>query len=242
MSTAYPTALYTAVHTGNPGDLQFYIDACAGAGPVLELGCGSGRIAAALVASGHEVYGVDTDATALAAAADQSVNTVHADMRDFHIRRRFHRILIPYNGLYCLLSDADVIACLNTARRHLAPGGQLVFDTYNGDAIDQTAVALAAELGEASLGVVDASGQCWEVLESTLCEPANQLVTACYTYRPLNGDPSVQTEIRQRYLHSTQLLELLGEAGMMATSLHGDFNQAPFDAESEFMVVRAERW
>ena len=53
--------LFSLLHTGSPGDVDFYTAACRGAGSVLELGCGFGRLLAPLAQAGLQVTGVDSD-------------------------------------------------------------------------------------------------------------------------------------------------------------------------------------
>lgn len=111
-------------------DVPWYLALAARAGgPVLELACGTGRVAAPLVAAGHTVVGVDIDVAMLQAARHRGVHQlVAADMRRFSLRSSFGLALIAYNSLQLLLSDADRVATLTTALDHLRPGGLLALE------------------------------------------------------------------------------------------------------------------
>ena len=63
-----PAELYARLHRGNPGDLDFYRRACAGASSVLELGCGHGRVLRAIATPETHLVGVDLDPELLALA------------------------------------------------------------------------------------------------------------------------------------------------------------------------------
>ena len=125
------------------------------------------------MADGHEVFGVDNDEEALTLARVRGVLVVEDDMRKFRIRRRFARVLIPYNGIYCLLDDDDVVACFNCVRRHLKPGGQLLLDIYAGDAMDAGSADSIESAVEDYLGRVEAQGRRWDVFEGSDWSPVH---------------------------------------------------------------------
>ncbi len=102
--------------------------ATAGEGAVLDLGCGTGRVALHLARRGHKVIGVDHDATLLAVlrerAGDLAVEPVHADVREFELDRPVALALAPMQTLQ-LLEGADArIACLRRVAAALAPNGR----------------------------------------------------------------------------------------------------------------------
>lgn len=235
----YPAALYAAVHAGNPGDLAFYRQACAGVRTVLELGCGNGRVGAILAASGADVVGLDVNFDALAAARHRGLACVAADMRSFCFRRRFERILIPYNGLYCLLSDDDVVACLSNARRHLAPGGQIIFDGYAVNATHRPGARSRRTSSSSRLTAIEVGGRTWDVFEDTVMWPATRRIDAHYRHVPRDGGTTLSATIRQRYLPAAEVPALLSRAGLALVSLQGGFRSEAFTLASQHLVVRA---
>jgi SAM-dependent methyltransferase len=100
-------------------------------GPLLELGCGTGRVALRLAGRGNEVWAVDADASLLevlqarAAAHGLGVRAMRADIRTLDLDREFELILAPMQLLQMLGSAAARHATLERAARHLAPGGRL---------------------------------------------------------------------------------------------------------------------
>lgn len=118
------------VHHRVDQDVGFYRGlAVALGGPVLELGCGTGRVAAPLVRAGVDVVGLDIDAAMLRVARARGVdNVVHGDMRRFAFTERFAVVAIPYNSLQLLGDDADVVACLRAAADHVAAHGMVAFE------------------------------------------------------------------------------------------------------------------
>ena len=139
--------VYQALHTGTLGDIAFYCDLVREwikdherRDPlnkhrpwVLELGCGSGRLAIPLAEAGAKIIGVDDHEGLLKRAQIQLThrcaelsedealtlsNRIDLRRQDFtelshqsfpHITRGFDLILLPYNGLYCMLDEDTVI-------------------------------------------------------------------------------------------------------------------------------------
>ncbi len=99
------------------------------AGPLLELGCGTGRVALYLARRGHAVVGIDSDADLIAelreraAAEGLTVGARQADAAGFSLDETFGLIVAPMQ-LVQLLPDADLRReCLRAAAAHLAPHG-----------------------------------------------------------------------------------------------------------------------
>jgi SAM-dependent methyltransferase len=109
-------------------DLELWRE-LAGDGPVLDLGCGTGRVALDLAEQGVPVVGLDIDAVLLEElrrrAGELPVETVRADVRDFHLGRRFPVVLAPMQTVQLLGGPAGRAGLLGCAKAHLEPGGIL---------------------------------------------------------------------------------------------------------------------
>lgn len=103
--------------------------AAEAAGPILDLGAGTGRVALDLARAGHDVVALDRDAQLLAAlrerAGDLPVETVRADARDFRLDRRFALVLAPMQTIQLLGGPDGRAGLLGSARAALRPGGLL---------------------------------------------------------------------------------------------------------------------
>jgi ubiquinone/menaquinone biosynthesis C-methylase UbiE len=113
------------------------------AGPVLELGCGTGRVSIPLARAGVQLVGIDRSAEMLARARRRaqtlaarrggrslsSCRLVRGDIRALPFAdRRFPLVLAPYGILQSLLSDRDLTATLASVARVLRPGGMFGID------------------------------------------------------------------------------------------------------------------
>ena len=247
----YDPELYALTHLGNPGDLAFYKKSCEGAESVLELGCGTGRVGLHLVEAGHRVLGLDDHPgmlTRLASAAQDLDAQTRArlrfkcsDMSAFQLDESFERILIPYNGLYCLLTDQAVVDCFRTARRHLSPDGKLIFDVYRVFTPDPDYEA--PEDDPDPVSCLSDGQNVIEVYERSDWDQAAQLLTAHYRYavRGPMGDRDEEYTIPQRYLFPAQLSELLQKAGLLAEAWYGGFAFEPFTDDSETICLVAAK-
>jgi len=126
-------------------DVAFYRDIARKYGdPVLELGCGTGRITLAIAEAGQRIVGLDISEKmleraaakrrALHAEARERIHFTQGDMTRFDLGGKFHLIIIPFRPFQHILEVEDQIRCLECAKKHLAPDGRLIIDFFQTDA------------------------------------------------------------------------------------------------------------
>ncbi len=129
---------YHLHHTLHMDDLRFW-EALAGehSGPILELGCGTGRLLNPLARSGKDMVGIDIDPAMLAfLKANLSprfaarVTLVEADMRDFSLGQRFSLVILPCNT-FSSFPSPERRKILQAVARHLLPDGRFVVSMPN---------------------------------------------------------------------------------------------------------------
>ena len=233
----YDARLYAAVHDGTPGDLAFYRAVCHGVTSVLELGCGYGRVLEALVDRVPRLVGLDLDEGLLALATERLAisdrpmpELVRADMTTFDLRERFDRVLVPHSGLFCLLDDRALHACLACVREHVGPDGLLVFDVYEADSFHDEAEP--DDLDPDTLvfvKTVQVEGRVFDVYERSTWDRAQQRIDATYVHVPVDGGPPVEGTIRQRYLTRAQLVGALEAAGWTPREVRAGFDRGRED-------------
>ncbi|MDQ1374383.1 MAG: hypothetical protein QOJ09_1721 [Actinomycetota bacterium] len=114
-------------------DLPFYASLIRKGSFVLELGCGTGRLAAPLAGAGADVVGLDADLAMLrtARAIDGALLLVQGDMRRFAFGRPFDVVLAAYNCLQLLATAADREACVRSVARHLSSTGVFALEVHD---------------------------------------------------------------------------------------------------------------
>lgn len=97
--------------------------------PVLDVGAGTGRVALELARGGHAVTALDDDPVLIAELARRAdglpVTALRGDAREFELGVRFGLIIVPMQTIQLLGGDAGRHGFLETAARHLRPGGLL---------------------------------------------------------------------------------------------------------------------
>lgn len=242
--------LYDLVHTGTPGDVEFYLDAARGASSVLELGCGSGRVLLALAEAGVEATGIERDAGMLGGARARlaqappevaaRVTLARGDMARFDLGRRFDRVIAPFSSVYCLLSPARVAACFARVRAHLAPGGRFVLDGYAADDFHERARPgdYPDDVLE-EVATIAHRGRTLTVYEKSRWDRARQRVDATYLYVTRDRVVVHEAVIGHRYLRRRELEPLLAGAGLELVSVSGGFAGEPYHGGRGHLVVVA---
>jgi SAM-dependent methyltransferase len=141
MSSASPydpiARLYDPWSASVTEDVEFYVEeALAAGGPVVELACGTGRIAVPVAKAGVSVIGVDASAGMLAVAREYAaregveLDLRQGDMREPPVGERVPLVLIPFRSLLHMTTEDDRLRALRAARELLLPGGRLLFDVF----------------------------------------------------------------------------------------------------------------
>jgi SAM-dependent methyltransferase len=212
----------------------------------------------ALSDQGLAITGLDRDPELLALAEERAaaarpaasgrVELVLGDMTDFDLisgdggrgNGLFDRILIPYSGLYCLLTDAACESCFRRVSRHLRPGGFLILDAYVADRFHaETDPAEHVDERLEPIVSVEYLGTLYDVFERTDWERQTQRLDVTYEYLPKHGGEALQGSIAHHYLLAGQLERLLEHAGLRLISIAGDFEGGKLRTNSDVFVAVA---
>lgn len=123
-------AIWHDVECGSySADLELWDAMAAEAGgTVLDLGCGTGRVALHLARRGHDVLGLDIDPDLIATLGQRGtglpLRTILADARDFELDGQVELILAPMQTVQLLADSAERAECLRQVSAHLRPGGR----------------------------------------------------------------------------------------------------------------------
>ena len=214
-------------------------------GPILELGCGTGRIAVPIAQDGHHVVGLDRSAAMLERAerrsrrANVEVRWVEGDMRAFSFNEAFALVFVAFNS-FLMLDPDDRWACLARVREHLAPRGRVAIDVFQPDP------EIVAGLDG---GVIDE----WERVDPETGRAVRKFsssqanvdgVTQRFWHDETDDDGCVRRvggTMTLHYLYRREAELLFSEAGFNIETLHGDYDGTPADARSRKLLIVAKR-
>jgi SAM-dependent methyltransferase len=202
---------------------------------VLDLGCGTGRLAIAMAAAGHEVTGVDPSGPALDAARRKPgaarVRWIEGVIPEFG-PRWFDAAFLTGHVAQFFVSDQEWSALLRALRRVLVTEGRLIFDSRDpAEAMweqwnpDQSWRPIV--LGDGS--VVEA----WTEVESAEAG----VVTLAHHYRLADGEKLV-SPAQMRFRTEDELRSSLSAAGFRVDQLYGGWGREPAGlGDGELIVV-----
>lgn len=240
----YDAAYEMALASG--ADQAFYAElAVESGGPVLELGCGTGRVLLEVSRRGIECVGIDSSQAMLARlterAAGRPPELFWGQMQAFDLgRRRFSLIYSAFRPFQHLYDVGDQIACLERVLTHLEPGGRFAFDVFNPKP-ESWGEPLVPERGDLRF---ELDGD--EVLRyvSIRRDPVRQLAEAQMRFETRREGVVVKNEtelIRMRWFTRFELEHLLARAGFERVVIYGDFDRSPVESGSPELVVLAHK-
>lgn len=220
--------------------------------PILDVGCGSGRVMLSLAREGYRVVGVDYAAAMLArgrqrlarlpAEVQKNVTFVHGDALTADIPGGpFKLISVPYNGFMHFQTQADQIAALVRCRALLADDGLLLLDLPNaGEAFgtqDDGALVLERTFTEPESGHL--------VMQHSVSalDRVTQQMHVTWIYDEIHADGTLHRTLAPlvlRYVFPGEMDLLLAVTGFTAAAIYGDYDQSPFEDGSPRMIVLAE--
>jgi SAM-dependent methyltransferase len=219
-------------------------------GPVLELGCGTGRLLLPLSLSGLPVTGVDISPALLEQARAKlatmpqgdNVALVQGDLRVLALEQRnFAFAFCTSNTLMHLADPADQLAVLERAAAHLRPGGLLMIDLFQPDVARLLAVQGVMELADEWTREDGTEVVKWSVRTVDLAE---QLQETLFIYEEIAPDGSVRRThcpFTLRFLWRNEAELMMRLAGLSVEAVWGDFEGTPYDSMSEHLILLATK-
>lgn len=214
-------------------DLDFYVEACAGAdGPIVELGVGSGRVAVPLALAGHQVRGLDASPAMLALARTRAEQAGVSELLELSLGDLVAppaslgpagRVIVPFRPYLHLAGDAQRLRALQGAAGLLAPGGRLVFDVFE---------PTSADIRKTHDRWIEREAGIWERARWNAAERVIEL--AVRTRGRI-------VEMRLEWRSSDEWRALCTQAGLRIVAAYRGFDGAPLDGLPGDHVFVCER-
>lgn len=172
---------------------------------VLDMGCGTGGHALTLARRGYAVSGVDLSEEMISVAATKSaragvrVEWHVGDIVDARVDGTYDIVMVMFAVLGYLGEVHRLVAALRNARRHLQPGGKLVFDVWYGPAVlmqkpeqrvkvipqaDGSLIRAVTPVLKPERNVVDVHTRIWRIVNDRVVFDFSELHTVRYFFIP----------------------------------------------------------
>jgi SAM-dependent methyltransferase len=227
-------------------DLPFWLSlAEREAGPVIEWGAGTGRLAAPLAAAGYDVTAVElsTEMVELGKEKSRTVDWIVGDMRSAKPGRRYGLAVCTFNSFLCLTSVDDALAFLRNAREYLVPGGLL--------GIEVSALSpeeLVDPPGSPGLRhdfTRDLRDGRLDRFSISRYDAASQLLQMRLFYEQYDASGTLESrrahDLTIRIVGRGELDLMLRIAGFEIEAVYGGFEGEPFTSTSDHLVVLARK-
>ncbi|TFH35712.1 MAG: class I SAM-dependent methyltransferase [Anaerolineales bacterium] len=245
MDPATRARLYQAQYQSFEQDLPFWSALAAeGGGPILEMGCGTGRLVAALAGMGYPMIGLDHDAAMLeraeAALADdlhRKVTWIKGNLVTYQLNEPV-QLAIGALNTFALLDDADFCAALRSARSNLTATGLIALDL---PAFDPDPAPIGDD-DPLDVFTDPETGASIE-LRALVDDQTSRGVNVTWLYDELLADGRViRHPWEQVYFQRTvdQLRQLIQQSGLSVRSIYGDYDFSPLLPESGQLLMVLE--
>ncbi|MQY04339.1 class I SAM-dependent DNA methyltransferase [Actinomadura macrotermitis] len=202
----------------------------AGAGPVLELGIGTGRVALPLRERGVDVHGIDASAEMVeclrAKPGGAGLPVTVGDLTAPPLREKTYALIYIVGGTFFeLQTQQDQLRCFTAAAELLAPGGLFVLDALLPEAINGTDSASGRPVPTAGTDLV---------LRYRVADRTQQRYVSHYVIVDDEGVHHVRVPFR--YAGHGELDLMASLAGLRLQHRWGGWDRRPFGAASTFHV------
>ena len=233
-------------------DIPYYLDlASRHDGPVLELGCGTGRLMIPLALAGHRVVGLDASAAMLtvarrkleaASVGDDAARLVRGNFSSFQLPERFGLAILAVHTFAYVVDRRDQQRTLTAVAEHLQPGGHLVLDLLNPSPawLLEPRGSLRQDLFEELRREGMVVTRTETVVDTDLAAQV-RVIRSAYEMVTEEGVTKRFVEWPLRYTYRFEAEHLLERCGFEVEAVHGGYRREPFTSGSPVLLLVARR-
>lgn len=203
---------------------------------IIELACGTGRLAIPLAKQGHFVYGVDIDAGMLKYAQEKAeaeglnIQLSVQDCTQLNVPIKSNFIYMTGNSFQHFLTNESQNALFRSVKKHLNTQGEFIFDTRNPILHELSNVDISNES-------IEKNGEITKVISQEVYNPLTQVLECTSTY--ISSKNEYKDSIKLRYTYPLELKRILQQHGFELINIYGSWEKETFNANSISMVVHA---
>lgn len=236
-------------------DVAFFVEAAqASGGPVLEVGCGTGRVLIPTARAGLAITGIDLSPHMLdkcerrleqeASEVQARVQLDQADMRAFDLGQTFNLITMPFRPFQHLIEVEDQIACLHCIHRHLTAAGRFILDLFNPFLPALTRDLTGEEQGDEPEFTMPDGRRVLRrnrTVARDVFRQVNDVELIYYITHPTGRAERLVHAFPMRYLFRYEAEHLLARCGFEVEALYADYDKSPFGAKNPGELIFVAR-
>jgi SAM-dependent methyltransferase len=226
-------------------DVAFFVEAAKeSSGPVLEVGCGTGRVLIPTARAGVEITGLDLSPHMLEVCrgrlkaepeeVQSRVRLVQGDMRQFELSQAFKLVTLPFRPFQHLTMVEEQLACLGCIHRHLAEGGKLILDIFNPKLEALVRTDFGEEISEEpEFSMPDGRRviRRHKVVSRDVPNQINHVELVYYVTHPDGRQERLVQAFPMRYLFKFEAEHLLARARFAVEQLYADYDKSPYGSK-----------
>lgn len=226
-------------------DIDFFIEAAqSSGGPVLEVGCGTGRVLIPTARAGIDIVGLDLSRHMLRVcqkrlldepeAVRSRARLIEADMRNFDLAQTFELVTLPFRPFQHLTTVDDQMSCLKSIHKHLVQGGRLILDLFN-PRLDALVRDNLGQESEDEPVFTSPDGRRvirrHKIVSRDYSNQINQIELIYYVTHPDGREERLVHAFPMRYLYRFEAEHLLARCGFKAENVYADFDKSPYGSK-----------
>ncbi len=208
-------------------------------GPVLELACGTGRIAIPIAKKGISIVGLDFSVKMLEQAKRNSkenkveIEWIKADMTNFSLSRKFSVIIMAAAAMNWVLENKSIEKCLTCIKDHLNQDGRFIFHVFN----PNLEILMREPSKKYDIDKYpDPDGKGTVVVTvSNYYDKATQ-INHVTSYSSIKSKEIVK-KLKLRMFFPQELDMLLNYHGFKIDYKYGSYDEKPFNSNSNWQIV-----
>ena len=246
LENPFPT-LYHCHHQNFKEDLPFWLSLARWQGsPILELGCGTGRVLLPLAQSGHTVYGIDNSPAMLnfleariPIELNSRIQLIETNMLEFEIQDSFRLVILPCNT-YSTFNSQERLKLLGRVFQHLKPGGVFAVSMPNPNLLSSLQTNAEPEIetifSHPESGAPVQVSSSWEKLEKQL------KMRWHYDHLLPNGKIERLTATVLHHLASMEdyVTEMIS-TGFTIQDTYRNFETGPYKPDASYLIILAKK-
>jgi SAM-dependent methyltransferase len=236
--------LYDLISRQETEDIGFYLDKIPETASVLEVGCGTGRIAIPTAQRGNKITGIDLSEKMLlefkkkiTAELEPQITLLNSDMTDFELDVKFDWVIFPSRSFQALTSSADREKCLALVKEHMHADSRLILNFFNpnDDILEHWGKQdmLDFEHTEHGKTIKRYLSQDWFCSE-------RQILATSMTYEIFEDEKLIETihdTHELGYLYHSQCLDLFSQTGFDVVESYADYQGSPLKEEERKELI-----